>query len=52
MIKEGKGHYRAGIYHARKVAKGWEITVEDGRGLPFDPITLPTLGDFKRWVGD
>lgn len=44
-------HWQFGIYHVRKISGGWRITVEDGKGLPFDPVTVGTLTKARAWLG-
>lgn len=46
-----RGHWQSGIYHFRKISGGWRVTVEDGKGLPFCPMTFRTLGKVKDWLG-
>ena len=46
-----RGHWQYGIYHARKISGGWRVTVEDGKGLPFDPITFRTIAKVREWLG-
>lgn len=46
------GHYQSGIYHVRHGENGyWVITVEDGKGLPFEPMYFPTLREARIWLG-
>lgn len=53
MKKIEAGHYQIGIYHARKLHGGhWEVTVEDGKGFPFEPIVFTHLRGFKSWAGE
>jgi hypothetical protein len=53
MVKIETGHYQLGIYHVRKInSRCWEITVEDGKGLPFTPMRFDRLIEAKRWLGE
>jgi hypothetical protein len=53
MTKIEAGHYQFGIYHARRIAGGhWRVTVEDGKGLSFEPQVFTHLRGVRKWAGE
>jgi len=52
MHKIEAGHWQSGIYHVRKISGGWRVTVEDGKGFPFAPMTFRTLAKVQTWLGE